>query len=66
MVSSALLEQIFEDNLLYSMFFFRFYWSVIVLVFFNTMCVAVEHYNQPEWLSEFLRKPFKPLTSSSP
>ena len=35
---------------------FRFYWSVIVLVFFNTMCVAVEHYNQPEWLSEFLRK----------
>jgi len=31
-----------------------FYWSVIVLVFFNTFCVAVEHYAQPEWLSEFL------------
>ena len=34
----------------------RFYWSVIILVFFNTMCVAVEHYNQPEWLSDFLRE----------
>jgi voltage-dependent calcium channel N type alpha-1B len=33
-----------------------FYWSVIILVFLNTMCVAVEHYNQPDWLSEFLRK----------
>ncbi|XP_067130024.1 voltage-dependent calcium channel type A subunit alpha-1-like isoform X9 [Centruroides vittatus] len=31
-----------------------FYWSVIVLVFLNTVCVAVEHYNQPEWLTEFL------------
>lgn len=31
-----------------------FYWFVILLVFFNTCCVAVEHYNQPEWLSEFL------------
>ena len=45
---------------------FRFYWSVIVLVFFNTMCVAVEHYNQPEWLSEFLRKPPTPPTTSLP
>ena len=34
-----------------------FYWFVIVLVFFNTFCVAVEHYNQPKWLTEFLRKP---------
>ena len=33
-----------------------FYWFVIVLVFFNTFCVAVEHYNQPKWLTEFLRK----------
>ena len=33
-----------------------FYWFVILLVFFNTCCVAVEHYNQPPWLSEFLRK----------
>ncbi|XP_059351423.1 voltage-dependent calcium channel type A subunit alpha-1-like isoform X2 [Daphnia carinata] len=31
-----------------------FYWFVIVLVFFNTVCVAVEHYNQPPWLTEFL------------
>ncbi|XP_011506186.1 PREDICTED: voltage-dependent calcium channel type A subunit alpha-1 [Ceratosolen solmsi marchali] len=31
-----------------------FYWFVIVLVFFNTVCVAVEHYGQPEWLTEFL------------
>ncbi|XP_042894573.2 voltage-dependent calcium channel type A subunit alpha-1 [Parasteatoda tepidariorum] len=31
-----------------------FYWVVIVLVFLNTVCVAVEHYNQPEWLDDFL------------
>ncbi|XP_043464353.1 voltage-dependent calcium channel type A subunit alpha-1 isoform X7 [Leptopilina heterotoma] len=31
-----------------------FYWFVIVLVFFNTACVAVEHYDQPEWLTDFL------------
>ena len=31
-----------------------FYWFVIILVFLNTCCVAVEHYDQPEWLSEFL------------
>ncbi|PNF40347.1 hypothetical protein B7P43_G03698, partial [Cryptotermes secundus] len=28
-----------------------FYWFVIVLVFFNTMCTAVEHYGQPDWLT---------------
>lgn len=33
-----------------------FYWSVIVLVFFNTVCVAVEYHGQPEWLSLFLCK----------
>ena len=33
-----------------------FYWVVIILVFFNTCCVAVEHYNQPEWLTQFLGK----------
>ncbi|KAK3929328.1 Voltage-dependent calcium channel type A subunit alpha-1 [Frankliniella fusca] len=32
-----------------------FYWFVIVLVFFNTVCVAVEHYNQPPWLTDFLQ-----------
>ncbi|KAG1668868.1 Voltage-dependent calcium channel type A subunit alpha-1 [Nymphon striatum] len=31
-----------------------FYWVVIVLVFLNTICVAVEHYNQPKWLTDFL------------
>ena len=31
-----------------------FYWFVILLVFFNTCCVAVEHYNQPMWLTQFL------------
>lgn len=31
-----------------------FYWFVIVLVFLNTICVAVEHYGQPPWLSDFL------------
>lgn len=32
----------------------QFYWFVIILVFFNTVCVAVEHYDQPEWLTFFL------------
>ncbi|XP_067216065.1 voltage-dependent calcium channel type A subunit alpha-1 isoform X5 [Linepithema humile] len=32
----------------------QFYWFVIVLVFFNTVCVAVEHYDQPKWLDDFL------------
>ena len=31
-----------------------FYWLVIVLVFFNTVFVAVEHYNQPQFLTSFL------------
>ena len=33
-----------------------FYWTVIVLVFLNTLCVAVEHHKQPNWLNVFLRK----------
>ena len=32
------------------------FWFVIVLVFLNTCTVAVEHYNQPKWLTEFLCK----------
>ncbi|KAG7196633.1 hypothetical protein KM043_015981 [Ampulex compressa] len=32
----------------------EFYWFVIVLVFLNTVCVAVEHYDQPQWLTDFL------------
>ncbi|KAK0065729.1 voltage-dependent non-L-type calcium channel alpha-1 subunit isoform A [Biomphalaria pfeifferi] len=31
-----------------------FYWTVIVLVFLNTITVASEHYNQPYWYSQFL------------
>ncbi|CAK9291753.1 unnamed protein product [Gordionus sp. m RMFG-2023] len=31
-----------------------FYWAVIVLVFLNTLCVAVEHYGQPIWLGTAL------------
>uniref|UniRef100_A0A8D8XSU1 Voltage-dependent L-type calcium channel subunit alpha n=1 Tax=Cacopsylla melanoneura TaxID=428564 RepID=A0A8D8XSU1_9HEMI len=31
-----------------------FYWFVIVLVFFNTLCVAVAHNGQPKWLDSFL------------
>ena len=33
-----------------------FYWFVIILVFLNTSSVTVEHYGQPKWLTEFLRK----------
>lgn len=33
-----------------------FYWFVIVLVFFNTACVAVEYHGQPDWLTKFLCK----------
>lgn len=31
-----------------------FYWTVIVLVFLNSLCVAVEHNNQPNWLTDFV------------
>ncbi|XP_078326078.1 voltage-dependent calcium channel type A subunit alpha-1-like isoform X9 [Crassostrea virginica] len=31
-----------------------FYWTVIVLVFLNTVCTASEHYGQPKWHEEFL------------
>ncbi|XP_015795896.2 voltage-dependent calcium channel type A subunit alpha-1 isoform X5 [Tetranychus urticae] len=30
-----------------------FYWFVIVLVFLNTVCVAVEHYGQPQFVTDF-------------
>lgn len=29
-----------------------FYWLVIVLVFLNTLSLATEHYNQPDWLTQ--------------
>ncbi len=32
------------------------YWTVIMLVFLNAICAALEHYNQPEWLTKFLSK----------
>uniref|UniRef100_H0W9Y8 Voltage-dependent P/Q-type calcium channel subunit alpha n=1 Tax=Cavia porcellus TaxID=10141 RepID=H0W9Y8_CAVPO len=31
-----------------------FYWTVLSLVALNTLCVAIVHYNQPDWLSDFL------------
>ena len=34
------------------------FWLVILLVFLNTCTVAIEHYAQPQWLTEFLCKPF--------
>ncbi|KAF5296914.1 hypothetical protein FQA39_LY12271 [Lamprigera yunnana] len=33
-----------------------FYWLIIVLVFLNTLVLATEHYNQPDWLDEFQEK----------
>ncbi|XP_075987457.1 muscle calcium channel subunit alpha-1-like isoform X2 [Anticarsia gemmatalis] len=30
-----------------------FYWSIIVLVFLNTLVLATEHHGQPEWLDDF-------------
>lgn len=33
-----------------------FYWVVIILVFLNTVCGAIEHHGQPVWLSTFLCK----------
>lgn len=33
-----------------------FYWFVILLVFLNTACVAVEHKGQPQFLTDFLCK----------
>jgi len=32
------------------------FWLVIIMVFFNTCTVALEHYGQPQWLEEFLRE----------
>ncbi|KAK7884387.1 hypothetical protein WMY93_027510 [Mugilogobius chulae] len=29
-----------------------FYWLVIILVFLNTLTIASEHYNQPDWLTQ--------------
>ncbi|XP_028274065.1 voltage-dependent N-type calcium channel subunit alpha-1B isoform X1 [Parambassis ranga] len=31
-----------------------FYWIVLCLVGLNTLCVAIVHYNQPEWLTKAL------------
>jgi voltage-dependent calcium channel L type alpha-1D len=38
-----------------------FYWLIIVLVFLNTVVLATEHYNQPEWLNDFQGKVFMHL-----
>ncbi|XP_062873915.1 calcium channel, voltage-dependent, N type, alpha 1B subunit, a [Trichomycterus rosablanca] len=31
-----------------------FYWTVLCLVGLNTLCVAIVHYNQPDWLTNAL------------
>jgi voltage-dependent calcium channel P/Q type alpha-1A len=31
-----------------------FYWTVIVLVFLNSACVAIEHDRQKQFLTDFL------------
>ena len=31
-----------------------FYWTVIILVFLNTVCVAIEHDRQKQFLTDFL------------
>jgi len=41
-----------------------FYWTVIILVFLNTACVAIEHDRQKPFLTDFLCK-FCVLFSSS-
>ena len=33
-----------------------FYWTVLVMVFLNTMIVATNHYKQPKWLDKFQGK----------
>lgn len=46
-----------------------FYWTVLSLVALNTLCVAIVHYNQPEWLSDFLceyHQPAPPAPSPLP
>ncbi|XP_068694848.1 voltage-dependent calcium channel type A subunit alpha-1-like isoform X3 [Montipora foliosa] len=30
-----------------------FYWTVLVCVFLNTLITALQHYRQPEWLTQF-------------
>lgn len=43
-----------------------FYWTVLSLVALNTLCVAIVHYNQPEWLSDFLCECCSLLSSAPP
>uniref|UniRef100_A0A158QEI6 EF-hand domain-containing protein n=1 Tax=Hymenolepis diminuta TaxID=6216 RepID=A0A158QEI6_HYMDI len=33
-----------------------FYLIVLTVVFLNAICIAIEHYGQPDWLSNFLRR----------
>lgn len=38
-----------------------FYWLVIFLVFLNTLTIASEHHQQPQWLTDVQGKPSIPL-----
>ena len=31
------------------------FWTVIALVFLNTLCASIEHADQPDWLDQFLK-----------
>ena len=31
------------------------FWTVISLVFLNTLCASIEHADQPDWLDQFLK-----------
>lgn len=33
-----------------------FYWTILLCVFLNTVSLATEHHQQPEWLGEFQGK----------
>lgn len=39
-----------------------FYWIVLCLVGLNTLCVAIVHYDQPEWLTRALCESHEPHT----
>lgn len=43
-----------------------FYWIVLCLVGLNTLCVAIVHYDQPEWLTMALCKSHIQLHSHNP
>lgn len=43
-----------------------FYWIVLCLVGLNTLCVAIVHYDQPEWLTRALCKSHTQIHTRTP